>query len=50
MANGIAGIANSQGLTMPNLSYLGGSSASGGGKVVNAHWDEWDNKTGRFTK
>ena len=31
MANGIAGIANSQGLTMPNLSYLGGSSASGGG-------------------
>jgi len=29
---------------------IGDYKCSGGGKVVNAHWDEWDNKTGRFTK
>jgi hypothetical protein len=29
---------------------IGDYNCSGGGKVVNAHWDEWDNKNGRFTK
>lgn len=32
-----------------DLDYIiGDYKCSGGGKVVNDHWDEWDNKTGRF--
>jgi hypothetical protein len=31
------------------LDYIiGDYKCSNGGKVVNAHWDEWDNQTGRF--
>jgi hypothetical protein len=34
-----------------DLDYITGDyKCSDGGKVVNAHWDEWDNKTGRFAK
>ena len=33
------------------LDYIiGDYKCSDGGKIVNAHWDEWDNKTGRFAK
>jgi hypothetical protein len=33
------------------LDYIiGDYSCSDGGKVANAHWDEWDNQTGRFAK
>jgi hypothetical protein len=38
----------------PNIIFLdyiiGDYKCSNGGKVVNAHWDEWDNQTGRFAK
>ena len=34
-----------------DLDYITGDyKCSGGGKVVNAHWDEWDNQSGRFAK
>lgn len=34
-----------------DLDYIiGDYKCSNGGKVVNAHWDEWDKKTGRFAK
>lgn len=34
-----------------DLEYIiGDYKCHSGGKVVNSHWDEWDNKTGRFAQ